>query len=141
MRPFLLGLLPVAFLAAETLDFEMSKQEKKQTGVNKLTDKEKGALHQWIEHHYTKRDLPIQAPLAARPQISENLQNGQYIRLTDGSLWNIRPSDTPITQSWITPTDILISSSGDAAYPFKLTNSLTGSSVYAQKADTLPLKK
>jgi len=69
--------------------------------------------------------------------LQENLKNGRYIRLSDGTLWNIRPQDTSITQSWITPAEIIVSQSGDPNYPYKLTNSLTGSSVRAQKAQSV----
>lgn len=131
----LLLLTPLALIAAEVLDFEMTPQEKKQTGVAKLSEKEKNALQTWIDNHYAKRSSPLQAATpTSRPQISENLRNGQVIRLSDGSLWNIRPQDTLITQSWITPVDILISQSGDPDYPYKLTNSLTGSSALAKKS-------
>lgn len=133
LAPFL---LPILLFSAETLDFDMSPQEKKKTGISKLSDKEKAALQLWIDNNYTKRSQPLQPNESkARPQISENLNNGRYIRLTDGTLWAIRPQDTPITQSWITPVDILVSQSGDATYPYKLTNSLTGSSVFAKMAE------
>ena len=70
--------------------------------------------------------------------ISENLYNGRYIRLSDQSTWEINPDDTPLTQGWITPVEIVVSQSGDPQYPYKLTNSLTGSSVKAQKVSKLP---
>lgn len=137
MRMLFFLSVPCLLLAAEALDFDMTPQERKKTGISKLTDKEKAALQQWIDNHYTRRAEPVQAPVSNKhPQISENLQNGRQIRLSDGSLWTIRPKDTPITQSWITPVDILITQSGDPTYPYKLTNSLTGSSVFAQKAST-----
>jgi hypothetical protein len=131
----LLLLTPIALFAAEILDFDMTPQEKKQTGIAKLSEKEKNALQTWIDNHYTKRSTPLQATApTSRPQISENIRNGQAIRLTDGTLWTIRPQDTLLTQSWITPVDILVSQSGDPTYPYKLTNSLTGSSVLAKKS-------
>ena len=80
------------------------------------------------------------APSAARarkgssPIIQESLYNGRFIRLSDSSLWEINPKDTPITQSWITPVEILVNPSDDESYPFRLTNSLTGSSVLARRA-------
>jgi len=63
------------------------------------------------------------------PIIQENL---------NGMLWEINPSDTPITQSWITPVEIKIVSSDNANYPFQLTNSLTGSTVLARQATSVP---
>ena len=133
---YLLLTIPQLLFAAEALDFDMTAQERKKTGVSKLTEKEKAALQQWIDNNYIKRAQPLQTTeMKGRTQISENLLNGRQIRLTDGSLWSIRPKDVPITQSWITPVDIIITQSGDPDFPYKLTNSLTGSSVFAQKSN------
>jgi hypothetical protein len=132
-----------ALLAVEPLDLEMTPQDKKKTGVFKLRDNEKASLQQWIDSRYEKRAEPLalQAKPSAKPFLSENYYNGQYIRLSDGSLWNIRPQDTPITQGWITSVEILIAPSSDPDYPYKLTNTLTGSSVLAKKASELPKKQ
>jgi hypothetical protein len=80
-------------------------------------------------------------PKVAGPILQENLKNGSYIRLSDGSLWNIRPEDAPITQGWITPVEINATPSGDKDYPYTLTNSLTGSSVKAKKVTSVPADK
>lgn|SRR3990167_3773811 len=87
-----------------------------------------------------QKRIGAQKPKTAAPMIQENLRNGSYIRLTDGSLWNIHPEDTPITQGWITPVEIQVSPSNDREYPYTLTNSLTGSSVKARRADSVPKK-
>ncbi len=126
--------LASALVAAAAIDFDMNADEKKQTGLYKLNDKEKTALQSWIDNHYTKRSQPVQQAIQEKGTLQENLKSGSVIRLSDGSLWNIHPKDTPITQSWITPAEIVVSQSGDPTYPYKLTNSLTGSSVRAQKA-------
>ncbi|MDE3046481.1 MAG: hypothetical protein KGJ02_07545 [Verrucomicrobiota bacterium] len=135
-------ILALFILAAEILDHEMTSQEKKETGVYKLSDKQKAALQEWIDIHYEKRQTPLatRSPHKNRPTLSESLLNGSYIRLSDGSLWNVRPQDTPFTQSWINAVEIIISPSNDKEYPYKLTNSLTGTSIYARKADHLPSK-
>ena len=72
--------------------------------------------------------------LVTTPLMQENLKNGHYVRLSDDSLWEIDPADTSITQGWITPVEIVVTPSKDAAYPFTLKNSLTGSTVRARKA-------
>jgi hypothetical protein len=133
-------LLLATLLAVEVIDLDMTPQDKKSTGVFKLRDKEKARLQQWIDSHYEKRAQPLaqKPPILVKPMISENFYNGKYIRLSDGSLWNIRPQDTPITQGWITSVEIIIEPSQDPDYPNKLTNTLTGSSVLAKKATELP---
>jgi len=130
-------LIASTLLAAQAIDYDMTADEKKQTGIYKLNDKEKGALQNWIDNHYTKRSEPVKQTAQEKGVLQENLKNGRYIRLSDGTLWNIRPQDTSITQSWITPAEIIVSQSGDPNYPYKLTNSLTGSSVRAQKAQSV----
>lgn len=120
-------------------DADMSVQEMKQTGMAKLSAQEKMALQNWIETRYSKREVIAQNLSGKKnlpPTLSENLKNGHYIRLSDNSLWEINPSDTPITQGWITPVEIKISASDDSSYPYNLTNSLTGSTVKARKAES-----
>ncbi len=120
--------------STQPIDQEMSAKEKKQTGLHKLTEKEKTELQTWIDNHYAKRENPLETPAEEKGVLSENLQSGSYIRLSTGTLWKIHPKDIPITQGWITPVDIRIAQSGDPEVPYKLTNTLTGSSVRAQKA-------
>lgn len=128
-------------LAAQAIDADMSRQDQKETGVYKLTDKQKTALQKWIDNNYTKRETPLavaQTPKKAQPVLQDNLNSGRYIRLSDSSTWEIHPDDTPITQGWITPVEILVSPSGDQNYPYFLTNSLTESKVKAKKATNIP---
>lgn len=127
--------------STQPIDQEMSPKEKKQTGLHKLTEKEKTQLQEWIDNHYAKRETPLETPAEEHGMLSENLHSGSYIRLSTGTLWKINPKDVPITQGWITPVDIRIAQSGDAEYPYKLTNTLTGSSVKAQKASAIPPSK
>jgi hypothetical protein len=70
----------------------------------------------------------------SKPVIQETLSNGRFIRLSDNSLWEINPQDRPVTQSWITPVEIITSPGDNPDYPFVLTNSLTGSKVAARRA-------
>ncbi len=131
------------FFAAAALDSEMSEQDRKNTGVYKLSDKEKAALQQWIDANFQKKgavgeSAPPQNVKGGTPTLSENLLNSQYLRLSDGTLWNVRPEDVPIAQSWITPVEIVVSQSSSAFYPYKLTNKVSGTSILVRKADKLP---
>lgn len=117
-------------LLATTITTDMTPQEVAQTGLSKLSGEEKYALQAWIDARYKKR---AQVKKKAGPILQENLQSGRFIGLSDGSLWEINPDDTLITQSWITAVEIKAEPSGDAAYPYTLTNSLTGSSVKAKR--------
>lgn len=138
--------LIAAALLAAAFDADMSVQEQRQTGLSKLTPQEKAALDEWIGAHYTKKAVPT-APSPKKngkqkgPSLQDNLQAGRFVGLTDGSVWEIRPSDTPITAGWITQVEIKVQPSGDKTYPFTLTNSLTGSAVLARKAANPPATK
>ncbi len=127
------------FLAAQTIDGDMSRQDQKETGLYKLTDKQKLALQKWIDNNYAKKDLPLAAKTTkSAPVLEDNYNNGSLIRLSDSSTWEIDPADTPITQGWITPVEIIVSPSNDPHYPYTLTNSLTQSKVRAKKATNTP---
>ncbi|HSX38670.1 MAG TPA: hypothetical protein VLE95_07565 [Chlamydiales bacterium] len=130
---------------AELLDQEMSAQDQKTTGLYKLTSPEKAALQQWINAHYQKKtENTVSTTPSTTPTkggvltLSENLMSSQYLRLSDGTLWNVRPEDVPIAQGWITPVEIQIGQSSHPFYPFKLTNKVSGSSVLTRKANALP---
>lgn len=128
-----------AILLATAFDADMTVQQMRETGVAKLSSKEKKAFGQWLETRYTRKTPP---PVAAKtdkpPTIEENLKNGRFIRLSNHTLWEINPSDTLITQGWITPVEIKIEqNSGDPTYPYTLTNTLTGSSVRARQAQSV----
>lgn len=127
--------------AAEILDTEMSPQEKKQTGVYKLDDKQKAALQQWIDAHYQKRGTVAPTQISGcHPTLSENLMQSRYLRLSDNTLWHVRPEDITIAQGWITPAEIIVTQSTNPFFPYKLTNKTTGSSILARKTDKLPPK-
>ncbi|HSX10128.1 MAG TPA: hypothetical protein VLF94_00205 [Chlamydiales bacterium] len=112
-----------------TIDAQMTPQEKTQTGFSKLSGEEKGALQDWIDARFIKKG---RSKKQRGPILQENLKNGHFIGLSDNSLWEINDSDTPITQGWISAVEIKCEHVGDGAY--KLTNTLTGSTVRAKKA-------
>ena len=117
--------------AVLAFDANMSEGELKKTGLAKLTLEERLHLREWIEERYAKK---IVAQTKSRgPVLQEVLKGGKFIRLSDNSLWEIDPKDTPITQSWITVTEIKAAETSDPDYPYTLTNSLTGSTVRAQQ--------
>ncbi|MDE3048098.1 MAG: hypothetical protein KGI83_07120, partial [Verrucomicrobiota bacterium] len=88
-----------------------------------------------IEEHYTKKGV---AQKTSSPILQDVLKGGKYIRLSDNSLWEIDPKDTPISGGWITPTEIKVGPSTDPEYPYSLTNHLTGSVVRARKIAAVP---
>lgn len=139
---FLALLAAFNIFAAEAIDTDMNAQDQKNTGVHKLSDKEKAALQRWIDANYQKKE-PGEAsaePVSAEghPTLSENLRGSQYLRLSDNTLWYVRPEDVPIAQGWITPAEIIVTQSSNPFFSYKLTNKITGSSVNARKVNKLP---
>jgi hypothetical protein len=125
-------------LGSEVLDHEMGGIDRKKTGVYKLSDKEKALLQNWISTYYQKRKEPIlQEAKDKHAILQENLQSSQFIRLSDETLWKVCPENISIAQGWITPVEIIVSQENEEEYPFRLTNSLTGSSIQAKKVDKL----
>jgi hypothetical protein len=128
-------------LFAAAIDADMTASEKKRTGIHRLKAREKSALQQWVDANYERRSEPLpkrSAPKRAVPTIQEVIHNGSYIRLSDNTLWKIHPDDTTIALGWITPVEIIVAPSNDPEYPYTLTNSLTSSTLRAQKVDKIP---
>src|SRR3990167_7492069 len=115
----------------------MTADEKQKTGVYRLSDKEKTALGQWIEANCPKQSA--EGSTQRLPTLLENLMNGHYLRLSDNTLWHIRPEDLAISQGWILAVEITVSPSRNPFFPNTLTNKVTGSSVLARKVDKLPI--
>lgn len=128
-------MLAILIGALITFDSHMSEEEMNQTGVSKLTIQERAALQEWIEEHHSKK-LVTQNKKPG-PLVQEILKSGRYVRLSDNSLWEIDTPDRPITQGWITPIEIKVAPSDDTNYPNTLTNTLTGSTVKARKAQNI----
>jgi hypothetical protein len=67
--------------------------------------------------------------------ILEVVNSGQFLVLSDNSIWKIKPSFWPISGSWIMPIAITIQeSSADSDYPYLLKNNFTNESIQAQKS-------
>ena len=121
----------------QTLDTHMSPDEKQQTGVHKLNPKEKKSLLNWINQNLYVRPGAKRYDKKA-PEVSEVIGNGAYVKLSDGSIWQIHPSDRLLTQSWISAAEITVEKTGGSTYNYVLKNNLTGSSVRAEKVSNIP---
>ena len=66
--------------------------------------------------------------------VSMVLHNGQFLELTDNSIWQINPQDVPTAKGWILPSEIVVSENANKNYPYTLTNSLTNDSIKAKKS-------
>ena len=124
-----------------TLNELMNSRDKKRTGISKLSSRQKKALQVWIKKNFVLKTAE-QEPSASNipktmPHVSEVLQRGRYLKLSDNSVWEIRPADRPTVESWITPATIDISITQNQYYPYSLKNQTTKSVILAKKVAPL----
>lgn len=114
-------------LGTMRLNEVMSMEEQQKTGVAVLTDAQKKELESWINDKFVLKPTTV----AAAPAIylQQNIQSGAQLIFSDGSVYEIAPTDRSKTTFWLTPIAITIEPSGDPNYPSKITNTLTKVSV------------
>ncbi len=67
--------------------------------------------------------------------ISQVVNQGQFLILSDNSVWKIKPSFWIISGSWIMPIVITVeTSSSDSEYPYHLKNNFTNETIQAKKS-------
>jgi len=120
------------------IDDMMTKEEQKKTGLYYLNHNQRRALEKWLNDHVilkTAQTAPQEASKAPSGQklfLSLNIQGGKQLQLSDGSVYEIAPSDINVASGWITPIPIEISQSGYPDYPYLLTNKNTDGKVRAK---------
>jgi hypothetical protein len=108
----------------------MSQEEQKKTGILQLSEMQKQELEKWINEKFVLKTTSSEvAPLS----LEQNLQSGVQLELSDGSIYEIAPSDRSKTTFWLTPIPITVTASNDPLYPALLTNTLSGVSVRAKQ--------
>jgi len=107
----------------------MTPEEQQKTGISQLSDMQKKELESWINQKFTLKvsDKPKQIYL------SENLQSGTQLRLSDGSLYEVMPEDRQKASFWLTPFQVKIEQTADLNYPCKITNTISLVSVRAKQ--------
>ncbi len=131
-----LGLITCSlnFLSAQEifLDDVMSKEEQKKTGIYKLTPNQKIELERWINQTFVLK-APKETVSTQPLSLSINLDNGHKLQLSDNSIWEIAPGDVQRASAWITPFQVKLTRSQDPAYPYLITNPVSGDSVKARR--------
>lgn len=125
---------PNAF-ALIILDDVMSKEEEKRTGVNKMNHNQRMALEEWLNKNFILKAQAERSETATNDAIflSENLDGGQRLKLSDGSIYQIAPDDLARSSLWITPIEIKISQGTDPNFPYLLINVDSGSALKAKQ--------
>lgn len=118
------------------LDEVMNKEDQRKTGVAYLTPNQRSALETWINQNCNC--TPQKTPPQPNLFLSININNGQKIQLTDGTIWEINPQNYATSAAWLASIPIKIVPSDDPDFPYLLVNKNDGVSVKAKKAEMMP---
>jgi len=122
--------------AVVVLDQMMSKDEQRITGVSKLNHHQKLALEEWLNKNFVYKPNLDQYPKDL--YLSENINGGAQLRLSDATLYEVAPDDIAKASLWITPFPLRVISGDDPNYPQLIINLSSGSTVKVKKIDALP---
>jgi len=73
--------------------------------------------------------------------VSQIIYDGEFIILSDNSVWNISNEDVLRSGVWFSTSAIIIKKSNNKSYPYKLYNTLTEDSILAKKSSLKEIKK
>jgi hypothetical protein len=125
-------------LCAANLNDLMPADVQKQTGVDRLTEAQKQALGDWLGTELQNNQQSM-APSADTDSVerylSENIQGGRVLRLSDNTMWEVSPDDVTISRIWLFPfpVKIEVDEATNPAYPYKFTNLRTGTTIHVKK--------
>jgi len=116
------------------LDDAMSKEDQKRTGIVNLTFAQKQALEQWLNQYCELRSVP-KATEQKNLYLSEIIENGTKVQLSDGSIWLVDPVDVERAALWISSGALKIVQSNNPDYPCLIVDPSTGISIKAKKLE------
>lgn len=130
--------LPAAQQSKEpalNLSIAMNQETLNATGVETLSPSQQQALASWIENWSTQNQQQNNVSTKVAPNaVVAVLGDGHFVKLGDGSVWNISPNAWLYTYYW-KPGDIVsVSKSQDTLFPFTLSNQNYNQPATAQKA-------
>lgn len=124
-------LSPILCPAYIILDEAMNKETQRETGIAKLSTKQKQAIEKWLNANFEIKKNKEEAITSL--SVSFNLHSGKQLKLSDGSLWDIAPDDTDQAAVWLSPVPIQIMLGNNPDYPYLLVNMLSGISIKARR--------
>lgn len=126
---FFLGSFGFADLSLDSL---MTEEEKVDTGYNTLTVDQKQALNRWISGHFSLQIKTGEVPLS----LSINVEGGKVLILSDGSKWEVAPSDQVVSSLWLTPFPLKLVPSQSKEYPQEILNLQTQEKVLVRQVSS-----
>jgi hypothetical protein len=130
-------LLTAPSFADMTLDDRMTKEDQVRTGIYNLNRRQKEALETWMNQHCATPASAHPAPKADL-YLSIILNGGQQVKLSDGSTWDVAPSDVEDASVWINSGALTITSSGNASYPYLITDPVSGIKIQVRPSANIP---
>ena len=117
----------------------MTPEEQMRTGIIKLTKSEREALEQWLSNwtlkvldEATVSSGQTYASVGGGHWMSKKIDGGRFIKLEDGSLWEISSIDRINTMLWLVTEEITVIESSNPLYPYKLINNDSGDTAEAK---------
>jgi hypothetical protein len=117
------------------LDQVMTKQDQEQTGVAKLSPKEREALEAWLTQFALRAIQASGTAPASKPKtagayagaasghwIKRIVERGKIIELEDGSLWELSSFSRVDAILWLVTEKIVVTAGDMPGYPYKLIN-------------------
>ncbi len=130
-----LGLVTTPVFGYFYLEDVMDLSEQRKTGVYNLNHTQKQELEHWLNDKFALKVTKVEDTTQTGLTFELVLSGGSLVKLSDGSVWEISPSDVNKTSVWLIPFPIEIKSGNDPDYPFLLINENTGDSVRARRAN------
>lgn len=107
----------------------------KYTGVYYLTDEQKEYLADWLQENMNQPSASSSTSYAQKElYLSENIEGGKFLRLSDNSVWEVDPIDLSRSKIWLFPFPVRLRKNGRQDFPYTLTNMNTGSKVDVRKS-------
>ncbi len=108
----------------------MNKDLQKRTGVADLSYKQRLALEQWLNDTFVLKNDNEEKSEKKEIYLSQNINGGQQLELSDGSRWEVAPADVSRASFWLIPFPLKIVQNEDpkdnAQYPSVIINQNTG---------------
>jgi hypothetical protein len=110
----------------------MTPREMEESGIGRLTPLERQRLDGWLLRYTAERLTRPTVPGLA--SLDRTIASGDYVQLSDGTIWSIYLPDRPAVVGWRAGDLIVVRQSGlgYGEYDYVLTNNSDGSRAFAR---------
>ncbi len=123
-------LIQAALHAEFYLNEVMPREVQKKSGVAELTYHQRLALEKWLNETFVLKNPQETTKKDESLYLSQNIDHGKKLELSDGSLWEVAPDNVERASFWILPFPLYFVKNNDPLdnneFPLKLINQNTG---------------